>query len=231
MKDSEEGRAGAWGPGGEDPEAGGPIHGGGEEGAGAVPGLEELYADRQPRPELEERVVEEYRSVVYGGGRFRHGNAGRRARSDARSDARWWTNGARVAAAIVVFATGWGVGVYMSPGGEPGPDASPFETPSYMMLLREGEGFEPGDDPAAVADAYAAWARSVARSGIAVSGEELGSDRAIVAAGAGRTTGSDRIGGFFLVAAAGLDEARTLAESHPHVAAGGVIEIAPVVRR
>lgn len=227
MKDSEEGRAGAWGPGGEDPEAGGPIHGEGEEGAGSVPGLEELYADRGPPPELEDRIVEDYRSVVGRERRFRAGNAGRRSRSDAGARTTW----ARAAAAIVVFAAGWGAGTYMSPPGDPASEASASGTPTYMMLLREGEGFEPEDDPTAVADAYAAWARSVARTGIDVSGEELGSDRAIVGDEAGQMTGSDRIGGYFLLGVATLDEARILAESHPHVAAGGVIEIAPVVRR
>lgn len=227
MNDSEEGRPEGPRPGSEEMEAGGPIHEGRDAGAGPVPDLEALYSDRKPPLELEERVIEEYRSVVEDGWRFGPGHAGRRPRSDAGS----WTTRARVAAAIVVFAAGWGAGTLVSSRGEPAPEASESGTPSYMMLLWEGESFAPGDDPAAVAEAYAAWARSVARSGISVSGEELGSDRAIVGGGAGRITGSDRIGGFFLLGAAGLDEARTLAEGHPHVAAGGVIEIAPVVRR
>jgi hypothetical protein len=193
-----------------------------EEGrAGGLHDLEGLYAGREPPPELEARVVADFRSVM--SGRLRH-----RTRS--------WTPWIRAAAAVAVFLAGWGTGTLTSRVRDPVPAGSPshstsYERPSYVMLLWEGESFEPGDDPAAVADAYAGWARSVTRAGIAVSGEELGSDRAIVGAEAGPPTGAGRIGGFFLLDATTMDEARRLAEGHPHVAAGGVIEIAPVIRR
>jgi len=189
---------------------------------GVVPGLEGLYADREAPPELEGRVMEDFRSTTSAARRPRGRSGSWRARTIV----------LQLAAALVVFAVGWGLGAStpwaLAPADVAGPSGS---AAGYMMLLWENEAPSPSDDPADVAEAYASWARSLAESGIAVSGEELGAERVFVGDVAPSALEESRVGGFFLVDAETLDEARSLAEGHPHVAAGGAIEVAPVVRR
>ncbi len=63
-----------------------------------IAGLERLYADRTPPPKLEEHALESFRS--------------------APGPARWTKRAVilRAAAAIVVFAAGWGLGAFVSGG-------------------------------------------------------------------------------------------------------------------
>jgi hypothetical protein len=101
----------------------------------------------------------------------------------------------------------------------------------FMLLLWEGRGFATGIDPAAAAAEYAAWAGSVARSGVMISGGELGTERAVVGSASGPSAGGARLGGYFLVEVANIEQARGLLDGHPHLANGGAIEIAPIVTR
>lgn len=197
-----------------------------DEGAGrAVPELEGLYADRPLPPELEERVV---------GGLVDEGLIASPSRG--RRPPRWWRTAIlQTAAALVLFAGGvWAGGVWAGAAGtaEPPPEGGLAEPgPAFMLLLWEGEGWNPPDDPEAVAAAYASWAGSLARAGVPISGDELGLERTVIGAAAARASEGAMIGGYFIVGAESAEQARALVEGHPHLANGGAIEIAPIVER
>lgn len=183
-----------------------------------LPGLDGLYADREPPPGLEDRMVEGLR---------KHGLVG--------TQRAWNPPGAmwHAAAALVVFAAGVWVGTTRRVATTPEqPLAAAAEGgPRYMLLLWEDERFDPPEDPGAVAAAYRAWAGALAERGVPVTGDELGVERALLGPSTVRPSDGATIGGYFTLGAASLEEARRLVEGHPHLVNGGAIEIAPIVER
>ncbi len=174
-----------------------------------------LYMDRVPRASLEDEVVQGLR----GRGVLQRPNTSRRTRM------------LQAAAGVVLFLTGWGGGW-----GTAQIDRSVPVDEQYMLLLWEGPEFEADQS---LAEEYGAWGRTVGESGVAVSGEELGSSRQLlgptnlVAQGAAGATGPPseyRLGGYFMLGA-GEEEALALAENHPHRRHGGWVEVAAVVVR
>jgi len=187
---------------------------GNEEGrdAQAVPGLEKLYAGRRAPPAVEQRILGDFVTSMgaSGGGR----SSSRRVLL-------------HMAAALVIFAVGWWSGASAA---EEGTD--PAGGSRFMLLLWEGESSAGPLDAEATAAAYGAWAGSLARSGVSIMGEELGSERATVGGESSvPPVGTMRVGGFFVVGAPSLEAARDLVDGHPHLANGGAIEIAPIVDR
>lgn len=164
--------------------------------------LSSLYEGRIPRPELEDSVVDDLRSAGLLG-----------------PDRRRRPRLAALAAGIALFLAGWGAGSWT--------DSRPTEPDGFMMLLLEGPDFGAGTDPATFAAAYAGWARDVAADGVRISGNELSLDRVTL----GAPTPDGVVGGYFLVDALDLAQARSIAETHPHLGHGGWIEIAPIVER
>lgn len=130
--------------------------------------------------------------------------------------ARWRGPALAAAAVLLAFAGGWTLGR--------GSTSSPPRAGQYAFLLY-GE-----SDPSAGIDRvrqYTDWAREVARSGRAISGEKFGDESTTV--GRPQTDRSDAssLGGFFIVEAQSLADAVQLARNHPHARDGGTI----VVRR
>lgn len=187
-------------------------------------GLDELYADHEPPPELEERIVASYARS-------------RASRGTARS-ARWL----QLAAGVVLLLGGYAAGrlgtrVGQSGAGQDGGvdveaiAASPSGSAArYLLLLWEDEGFTRRAPPNGFAAEYASWARSVAGRGIDISGHELAPERAVV----GRASSIEgarseaSVSGYFVVGVDDLEAARQLAEGHPHVGHGGWIEVAAI---
>jgi hypothetical protein len=128
----------------------------------------------------------------------------------------------QAAAALALFAAGWGVG---ASGSEPPPSQ-----PRYMLLLF-GETSAPADIPARAAE-YGAWAHAVRKRGGYATGARLERARVRVGpAGPGDSSASwadAPLGGYFIVGATSIDEARALAEAHPHVRHGGTIVLRPL---
>ena len=186
--------------------------------------LGDLYADREPPADLEDRVVAD----LVAAGRLGRGVAGP-ARRPWAAGARWaerarWPS--RLAAGLILFGLGWGVG---SRGDAPAPEAES----RFMLLLWEGADFSVDGPPATVAAEYTSWARSLAATGMTISGDELGPDRVLLPPEGLASAPPDHLelGGYFIVGARGVDEARAVAESHPHRLRGGWIEVAPIVVR
>jgi hypothetical protein len=177
--------------------------------------LRSLYADRSPPDTLEERVVRSLASQ----GLLRARAQGRRRLGAARAVL-------GVAAGVLLFAAGWGLGR-----GAAAPELDPTG-PGFMLLLWEGPAYAPAQDGDAVAAAYAAWATSVAERGVPISGDELGGERTLLAP-AGIEPDSPReltLGGYFLVGGT-AESVTSLARDHPHLANGGWVEVVPLAGR
>ena len=182
---------------------------------GPVPGLGDLYADRDPPKEWEDAVVQRLHAEALLGGR----------RATRRGVAGGW---ARAAAVLVLVGAGYLLG-RVTPEA-PGPDRVVGADSTFMLLLWEDDGFAPGASPAEVATEYVAWAQEAGRSGALVDGDELSPARVVVGATPESSIAPGLMGGYFLVQGT-MEEALRLAEGHPHVGYGGWIEVAPVVQR
>jgi hypothetical protein len=178
--------------------------------------LEGLYVDREPPRALEERVTADYLRTI-------RGSLPRRA---------GWLR--QVASGVVLFGAGFGSARAL-PSRPTDVDTRPSattETPargrSFMLLLFERPDFGAELPPGTLATQYAAWARSVAATGVQISGHELALERAVLAPAEGvpGEAAAFRLGGYFVVEAADEAAARRIAESHPHMGHGGWIEVA-----
>jgi len=178
--------------------------------------LEGLYADREPPASLEERVTAGYVRTM---------------RRPLRGRVEWWR---RVAAGVVLFGAGFASAHALS--SKPtDPDAASAITATaagggraFMLLLFERPDFGTDLPPGSLATEYAAWARSVAATGVRISGNELALERTVLppAGGVPGEAATFRLGGYFVVEAADEAAARRIAESHPHMGHGGWIEVA-----
>ena len=185
-----------------------------------APDLGDLYRDRLPSPDLEDRVVHELMAV----GALRPRPQWGRGRTAA-----------AIAAGIALFLGGWGAGSFaeraggMGAGGavQPAGTVGASTSSRFMLLLYEGPDFGAGVDPGSFAAAYGAWAEGVATEGIPIEGDELSYDRTVV----GRPGPDGLVGGYFVVEASDAGRAQAIAATHPHVRNGGWIEVVPIVTR
>lgn len=139
----------------------------------------------------------------------------------------WWRLVAAAAVLAATFLAGYGAGSWS---GGPADDA----TDGYLLLLYETpEGLRaPRSEVARLVAEYSAWAAAQRREGTLVSGEKLAADGLVLARDDDLRLsrepggGSARVlSGFFLIRADSYEEARQIAESCPHLAHGGEIEI------
>lgn len=148
-------------------------------------------------------------------------------------------------AALIAAALVGGLGGYALAGGSservaadgsPGTpaDVASATGPSFLLLLREGDAFPvTGEDVQSLVAEYTDWARSLAAEGRLAGAEKL-ADGGRLLAPAGDTVavtrltdtaGEERIGGFFLIRAADLDDALRITRRSPHLRHGGSIEL------
>jgi len=148
----------------------------------------------------------------------------------SRSRSRRWGRVAIAAALVVAALLGYGAGALRA---RPSPlregSASTDAMPRFLLLLYDASNVAPptAERHRAIVAEYSAWARSLASEGRLVSAEEL-SDTPDWLGGSVRTTDGARIGGFFLIRARDLAEARQIAERCPHLKHGGRIELRPI---
>lgn len=136
-----------------------------------------------------------------------------------------------IAAAILLFATGVGIGRRSV---TPARDTRP----SYMLLLYEGRDFDldrsrPGDLAAHEAE-YDAWATGLKARGVGVQGRALALTAHVlhntpqgVQVDSGHV-GRDDIDGFFIIRVSDEAEAVAIARTHPHLRHGGWIALRPI---
>jgi len=141
---------------------------------------------------------------------------------------RLWLVAGTLAAAILLFATGVGVGRRTA---HPARDTRP----SYILLLYEGSDFRLGPSLAAAEAEYNAWADSLQAGGVGVQGRAL-----IHTAQLLRNTpqgvqvepeamdAASIMDGFFIIRVTNEAEAVAIARSHPHLRHGGWIVLRPI---
>jgi hypothetical protein len=186
-----------------------------------VPELRGLPGETTPPAALERRVV----AALHREGLL--STSHRRAR---RIRHLWAPAGAL--AALLLLAAGWWLGARQAAvtGG------GGMEAADYVFLLREDENYRTapaGQEMDRVAE-YAEWARVKGEAGLVVGGMKLGDESAVLAepghirdaTPGARLPGG--VAGLFLVRSRSLAEARRLAETCPHLAHGGIIEVRPI---
>jgi hypothetical protein len=159
----------------------------------------------------------------------------------------WWS----AAAAVVVVAFILGMGVGARRGGPaatrtaaaPAVAAAPAMPATggrYAIFLFENSAYETPATESAMKERvaeYTEWARSLARSGRDVSGEELSGDGRFCRLEGGALQSSQPVAnekrgvlsGYFMIGAKSLDEALEVARTCPHLKHGGSIEVRPLV--
>jgi hypothetical protein len=166
--------------------------------------------------------------------------AGARRRFDAAlgrespSRAPSWGRFAIAAGLVVAALIGYGAGT-LRERARPSPiraaSASADSTSRFLLLLYDSadSAKTPNAElrPKIVAE-YSAWARSLATEGRLVAAEELADTAPEWLGGSVRTVDGARVGGFFLIRARDLSEARQIAARCPHLKYGGRIELRPI---
>src|SRR5262245_38445518 len=125
-----------------------------------------------------------------------------------------WRSGLATAVVVAAFLAG-----RMS---APSRSTPPPPTRQYALLLYGG-----GPATSDRISEYAGWARDLVRDGRRAGGERLGDDAWVV----GNQSVDARLRGFFIVEARDVNEAQTLARSHPHAKYGGSVVVQEVVTR
>ena len=148
----------------------------------------------------------------------------------------WAKLAASMAAALLLFAAG------VMTQRQLGPQPVVPDDPSFLLLLWEptsgiAEGVQSDDR---LVDEYRAWAIGEAEQGHLVGGEKLAGTGRLLRREAGGIAvstapsaagGETILGGYFLIHAAGLDEAVQIASTCPHLDYSGVIEVREIDRR
>ena len=185
----------------------------------SAPDLSSLSREADAPRALEERIVRELRTQGLMGS---HSAAGW-------PTFRW---AAALAAAVLLFASGWFAGSLRRPALTP-------HGQQFLLLLRQGAIAEasPKQEANRVRE-YGAWARSLHSKGVLVFAEKLADETRLLSAtqvtspslGVGAGTPPGPIRGFFLIRAGNLEEALRIAHECPHLRYGGVIEVRPVAK-
>ncbi|MGH7724248.1 MAG: YciI family protein [Candidatus Eiseniibacteriota bacterium] len=162
---------------------------------------------------------------------------------------RWslWVGAA--AAAVLLFVAGFGLGSQRVPGapeetnvastkGSTAGEAAAPDAPTgplFALFLFEDKGYQQPTPDALGAriGEYSSWARSIGESGRYVTGEKLADDGSFCRLEKGALTASGPVhdstrgvlAGYFIIGAASLEEARSIARNCPHLKYGGSVEI------
>jgi hypothetical protein len=191
--------------------------------------LRDLAVDVDPPRELEDRVVAELRR------RRLIGPGAGGSRSD-------WRSRLAVAAGLLLAALGGWVarGVVeaapVSPASSTSTAATPPAGKEYMLILTEPEGLETDKELPELVAEYRAWAGGLMAEDRLVTMRRLDRGARDLTAGGGApievsaTPFEAEATGFFLVRAASLDEAVSVAAGCPHVGYGGRISVSQVAR-
>ncbi len=134
-----------------------------------------------------------------------------------------------VAAALVIIAAG--IGVYLAE--RPPTDTYTAATAREFMLILHGEPLVryPVEEHPRIIGEYVAWARELVESGRFVAGDELAPGGRILSVRSGDVNTqhienvAEAASGYFIIAAADLDEAAQIAADCPHLKYDGTVEV------
>lgn len=132
---------------------------------------------------------------------------------------------ANVAAGVLLFLGGTGLGAWLTTSGGPATDPAD-DQPAYVLFIRGGD--LPGSERDAAAE-MGRWAGDLAESRrLEAAGRLLRSEAVWVGEKPASRNDASPIGGFFLVRARDLSQAVAMARQSPHLRWGGVVEVVPV---
>ena len=142
---------------------------------------------------------------------------------------RLWLTAGAMAAATLLFVTGFGIGRRPV---KPAADTRP----SFMLLLYEGRDFRLGPSLAAAEAEYDAWADSVQQGGAGVVGRALvhaaqllrNTPQGVRVESEDAASPQGMIDGFFIIRVTDEAEAVAIARTHPHLRHGGWIVLRPI---
>lgn len=102
----------------------------------------------------------------------------------------------------------------------------------YMMILKEDQGFRPGD-PMEMFNEYAAWMNATGERGVKITGQELQNEAWRLSADGTTNLNNQevRTTGYFIIEAATAEEALAVAQDNPHLKYGGTIELKAYMNR
>jgi hypothetical protein len=183
--------------------------------------LAALLRQPVPPPELERRVID------------RLAEAGLLASRRQRAIPQQWL----LAAGLALLVVGFGFGRWQV---RPSPTDGPLSR--YLLLVHQDASFRNGPSPVGQVAEYARWARALARNGVPIEGDSLGSRHMLSPSGAesetmitafGTGVGKDGFGlasddiisGFFVFHAPNDERALAIARTCPHLAHGGRVEV------
>ena len=144
--------------------------------------------------------------------------------------------GASAALLLLGFLTGW----WWQTGTVPPADYNQTETlPRFLLILSNPpETFQSEIPSERLRGEYEAWAQGLARRGLFLAGEELGQDGRLLhpneeneatALVETLAAADGAISGYFVIRAAGYQEAVEIAQTCPHLGYGGAIEVRAIV--
>lgn len=130
----------------------------------------------------------------------------------------------RLAAAVVIFAAGFGAARLPWPGG-----ITPSEGDQYLLLLYGAPSASPQEEQARVEE-YRAWANDERAAGRLVGAEKLAGSYMLIGSPGNGPSNPAEPSGFFLLRAATASEAALAAQRCPHVRHGGTVVVRPVAK-
>lgn len=176
-----------------------------------------------PPAELEERVV----ARLHAAGLLADANTRKEGTRMKTIHTRW------AVAAVVLAAAGLWAGTQMPHAEEA---AAPADTrPAFALMLYEDDAYQApaneAEHSARVAE-YSAWARELASTGNLVDGAELLARGVLLRANGTRNemvpvAAEGVLAGYFVIRAASMAEAETIAADCPHLAYGGTVSLRP----
>ncbi len=184
--------------------------------------LEALYANREPRPGLDQDIF---------GGLVSDGLIPTRPLGTLGGRPRLRT----IVASAALFVLGFAASEFRPAAGVIGSTDDQF-----MLLLYDPPELASRSDEqhAATVEAYRNWGLNEVAAGRLVSGQPLMQDRELLQPSDGSVSTPDQLspdvpngylmGGYFIISATDFEEAVRVAETHPHRANGGWIEVRPI---
>jgi hypothetical protein len=137
-----------------------------------------------------------------------------------------WTRRLLIAAGfILAMVLGYGAASWRA-------SAPPDASQQYLLLLYDTDAtshLSPAAMSAVIAE-YSEWARELRSRGKLVFAEKLSDAPSEWFGGQVASVGGERLGGFFLIRAASVGEARQIAAECPHVKHGGRVEVRAIQR-
>lgn len=189
--------------------------------------LRELPRQTSPPPELEERVVAELRERGLLAPSTARATAPPATRLPTRRQAHLLAGRLAAAVGLVGLLAGWWAHALVAR--TPAPFASADRGGErFLLLLSEPNGLATSRPTAALVAEYAAWAHQLESEGRLVAAERLLDGGRSLPRSTSEALAKDdasAVTGFFVVEAAGWDEALKLAASCPHLAYGGRITV------